>query len=157
MNSHQRRKKRRILNKVLRDYKRGLRGTWWYRHCSNRYNYEVEFWDDWIGVYHLRNKSHTEGLVVAYYTKFPKWPDKLSFLEPYKHPELDEYPAYKLKDRNFLLIPHESAVGVRWVEVGKWYGGEMRLTNIPFDKVYDSLTDQEKLEAVWYLDVLSGE
>lgn len=158
MNSHQRRKKRRVLNKAIRDHKNGQRGTWWYYRGSRHFNFEIDFYDDWISIYDLYSEKYVGDVVVSYYIDFPKWADKLSFLEPYKHPELKEYPAYKLKDRNYLLVPHDSGKGVRWIQIGKFpYSESAQLKNIPFEEVFNSLSDKEKDEAVWFLDVLSGE
>jgi hypothetical protein len=157
MNSRQRRNERRLLNLVMRDHKRGLRGTWLYRRGSVKFKYEVTLWDDWIGIYSIERQKRGEGLVVAYNIDFPKWPDAISFLKTYTEHDLQEYPAYKLKGTKFLLIPHGSGNGIQWASKGQWPDGSMRLIGTSFDEVFVALSDEQKFEAIWHLDVLTGE
>jgi hypothetical protein len=157
MNSRQRRHKRRLLKQVLRDHKRGLRGTWHYRRGSIKFEYEVTLWEDWVGIYSIRRQKYGGGLIVAYHIDFPKWVETMNILEPYTERDLQECPAYKLKGTKFLLVPHSSGKGTQWVIKGQWMDGQVRLLDSSFDDAFAAMSDEQKNEAIWHLDVLTGE
>ena len=134
-----------------------MRGSWQYCHCSKRYNFYVELTEDWVAIYHTDKYEDPSLLWKAYYLSFPAWPKSVSFLEPYNNDELNELPAYKIVDSKYLLVPHDSGDGVQWAKEDAWYDGTFKLTTVSFEEVFRSLTDTQKKEAVWYLDVLRGE
>lgn len=149
MNSRQRRKERRLVQRIARDYKVGRRGEYYVGiHPRERRRFLVIYSEDEVVA--RVEKDRTETYFLKWFPNFPSEIESLTFLEPLVRNPYKLYPAYKVKGGNYAIVPWEGGKGVQWIELD-------RFSAVPFEEVFESLSRKAQEEAIWILPALRGD